>query len=182
MIFAAVDRFFCGLIAFAFACSLPAFGIAGSLPNGATSLVETHGDWQLNCVDGDAGIVCAITQTRIAEDTGQQIIAVELRSDGNGGLTGVLVMPFGLSLGEGVLVGIDDQEANAVLGFSTCLPMGCIVPVGFDASVVAAFSDANNLLITATANDTGDPVTLPVSLNGLTAAFAGMEDILANGS
>jgi invasion protein IalB len=164
------------------AICLASLSAAGSLPGGATSLVESHGDWQLNCVDEASSIVCAISQTQVDPESRQQIIAVEMRADGESGLTGALVLPFGLALSKGIAVGIDDQEANAVLGFTTCLPVGCIVPLGFDASAIDALADANELKITAVTNDTGDLVTLSVSLQGFTGAFVRMQDILSEGS
>ena len=171
-----------GLAPMAVATCLFSTSVAGSLPGGAVSLVETHGDWQLTCVEEALNIVCAISQTRIDPESRQQIIAIEMRADGDSGLAGALVVPFGLALSKGVSVGIDDQEANAVLGFSTCLPVGCIVPVGFDASAIDALADANELKITAATNDTGDLVTLSVSLQGLAGAFVRMQEILLDGS
>lgn len=171
-----------GLVPMVAATCLASASAAGSLPGGAASLVETHGNWQLNCVDEASSIVCAISQTRIDPDTRQQIIAVEMRVDENSGLAGAMVLPFGLALSKGVVVGIDDQEANAVLGFTTCLPVGCIVPLGFDENTIEALADATELKITATTNDTGDLITLPVSLEGFTGAFVRMQDILSDGS
>ena len=62
--------------------------LAGSLPGGASLLVETHGKWQLNCVDEAATLTCGISQTQIDPETRQQLISIEMRDDGDGGLTG----------------------------------------------------------------------------------------------
>lgn len=171
-----------GLATIATATCIVTASAAGTLPGGATSLTETHGDWQLNCVDEAANISCAITQTQVDPESRKQIIAVEMRSDGEYGLSGALVLPFGLALSKGIAVGIDDQEASLVLGFTTCLPIGCIVPLGFDADSIEALAEASTLNITGTANDTGGLVALQISLQGLTAAFVRMQEILSEGT
>jgi len=168
------------LVPAAVAAAMATGSIAGGLPGGATSLVETHGSWQLNCSDEAATVNCIISQAQINSETEQQMLAIELRPDGAGGLSGALVLPFGLALSQGITVGIDDQEANAALGFTTCLPVGCIVPIGFDASSIDALGDANQLSITATISDSGDPISLAVIIPGMKSAVDRMQDILAN--
>lgn len=153
---------------------------AGALPGGATTLAETHENWQLNCGEEETNIICAISQAQVNSETEQQVLAIKLRSDGAGGLSGAVVLPFGLALSQGITVGIDDQDANAALGFTTCLPVGCIVPIGFDASSIEALGDANQLNINATINDSGDPISLAITLPGMKSAVARMQEIMAD--
>ena len=152
---------------------------AGSLPDGATSLTETHDTWQLNCIDEDAAVICAISQAQIDNNSGQQFLAIELRPDGAGGLSGALVLPFGLALGQGITLKIDEQETSVALGFSTCLPVGCIVPIGFANEAIDAISTANKLNLTATISDSGEPINLSVNLSGFQSANTRMANLLA---
>ncbi len=152
---------------------------AGGLPGGATSLTETYDAWQLTCVDQDAAVTCAMTQAQIDSDSGQQLLAIEVRPDGAGGLAGALVLPFGLALSQGITLGVEDQATTVALGFSTCLPAGCLVPLGFAADSLAALGNAGQLNITATINDSGDPINLNISMQGFQGARARMDGILA---
>jgi len=154
--------------------------IAGSLPGGASSLTETHGSWQLNCVDDASILTCAISQTQIDPESRLQIISIELRPNGESGLGGALVMPFGLALSKGVAIGIDDQSPNATLGFSTCLPGGCIVTLGLDPSIITALATASVLTVTATASDTDTAIALAIDLSGFSDVVTRMNEILAN--
>jgi len=156
-----------------------AASFAGGLPGGATSLAETHDAWQLNCADKDAVVTCSITQAQINSESGQQLLAVELRPDGAGGLSGALVLPFGLALSQGITLGIDEQDTTVALGFSTCLPVGCLVPIGFAADSLEAIGTASQLNITATISDSGDPINLTVNMQGFQSATTRMANILA---
>ena len=154
--------------------------IAESLPGGASSLTESYENWELTCVNQDETPVCSLAQVQINAETQQQMLAIELRPDGAGGLSGVMVLPFGLALSQGIAIGIDDQEANATLGFTTCLPVGCLVPVGFDAGSIASLATANQLTATAIISDSGDPISFVISLTGLQNAHARLQDVLRN--
>ncbi len=154
-------------------------GFAGGLPGGATSLAETYDSWQLNCVDEDATLTCALTQAQVNSETGQQFLAIELRPDGAGGLGGALVLPFGLALSQGITLGIAAQDSTIALGFSTCLPVGCLVPIGFAAGSIEAIGGAGQLDITATINDSGDPINLAIDMKGFQSAAARMAQVLA---
>ncbi len=49
-----------------------------------------------------------------------------------------MILPFGLLLEKGASVQVDDDAASAqTLKFRTCLPLGCVVPVSFDAAILA---------------------------------------------
>lgn len=152
---------------------------AGSLPSGATSLVESHGNWELKCVEEASSPVCVLSQTQINAETRQQLVLIEISVAEAGGARGVLVMPFGLKLSEGVFVTIDGQETGTTVAYSTCLPSGCLVPLRFDASAIDAFGMARALNITAIINDSGEPITLSIDLQGFSAAFARMQGLLA---
>ena len=133
-------------------------------------LVEVHGDWQVVCADKNrAAQTCSFLQEQ-ATKTGQHLVAVELRPS-SAGLTGSLVMPFGLELPRGVTLQIDATTPTPPVAFATCIYTGCIAQLSFNRTQVAALRKGTDLKISAFAND-GTPINLTVPLKG----FAEAED------
>jgi invasion protein IalB len=142
---------------------------AAALPGGATSLQETHGDWVVGCVVQGAAKRCGVTQEQTNQQTRQRVVAMELTPAGDR-IEGVLLLPFGLVLDQGVALQIDDQAQGQTLRFRTCLPGGCLVPLGFDARQTAALR-AGTALKARVMPDGGQPTVLTISLKGLGSAL-----------
>jgi invasion protein IalB len=142
-----------------------------SLPGGATSLSENYGDWRVTCAmtqNGAPAKVCVLAQQQAAGQSGQRLLAVEMRPrDAN--LEGMLVMPFGLALEQGLTLQVDDGPVLP-LRFRTCLPGGCIVDLRFDAKTLSLLRKAATLKIKAVA-DGGRESQLTVSLKGFSSAL-----------
>ncbi len=141
-----------------------------SLPNGATSINETYQDWVVLCAAGDKGRNCVMTQQQRRQDTNQLVLAVEFDSIAADEIKGMMVLPFGLRLADGVTLQVDDGAASRPVAFSTCLPAGCIVPLSFDAAMVRTLRAGTTLKLVAKAHDSGQDVALGVSLKGFAAA------------
>ena len=142
---------------------------AGStLPGGASSLQETYQDWSLTC-QGAPKAVCAVSQQQ-TQQNGQRLLAIELGKGADGGVSGNLVLPFGLLLESGATLQVDDGQPRAPLSFVTCLPGGCIVPLGLDAKTVAVLRAGTALKIKVQSMDKKE-LALSVSLKGLAAAL-----------
>lgn len=143
-----------------------------SLPNGATSINETYGDWVVNCAIADDRKSCVFSQDQGNKQTGQRLFGIELQPATTDGVTnGVLLLPFGLKLDDGVKLKIDEQALGQGARFSTCVPAGCIVPVSFPKVATDAMRKGEKLVVTANRNDTGEPSVFNVSLNGFTSAM-----------
>lgn len=145
-----------------------------SLPGGATSLRESHGDWQVSCAiqaqaDGSKRKLCALSQEQFARDTRRRVLAVELHPDG-GKAAGSLVLPFGLALDQGAAYQIDDGQTSATHRFRTCLPVGCLIDLAFDARTIAALRSGKALKVRAIA-DGGQEMTFSISLAGYASAY-----------
>ena len=147
----------------------PAQG-AAALPNGANALNETFSDWQVVCRTEEKGKACAMVQQQRKQDTNQLVLAMELTGFADAGVAGTFVLPFGFRLADGVTLGVDEDNKLAPLAFSTCLPVGCIVPFRFGAVEVAALKKGKAINLSANANDSGNAVALSVSLNGFSSA------------
>ncbi|MBY0362352.1 MAG: invasion associated locus B family protein [Phreatobacter sp.] len=150
--------------------SRPAQGAAASpLPGGASSLNETYQDWVVSCVQQGPGKRCLISQIQL-QPGGQRVLAVELLPPAANVVKGTLALPFGLALDAGVTLQIDDRPAVPPLRFRTCVPVGCLVPVVFDAAMTAAMRTGTTLRLKAIA-DGGQPAEFAVSLRGFAAAI-----------
>ncbi|MFH1556674.1 MAG: invasion associated locus B family protein [Pseudomonadota bacterium] len=144
---------------------------APSLPNGATSINETYGDWTVSCSITDGQKICVTTQSQGNSQTGQRTFAVELRVPKDGKTEGVLLMPFGLKLDDGVKLKIDDQNLGQGARFSTCFAQGCLVPVSFPTIATDAMMKGKSLIVTASNVNGGEPPVFTVPLDGFTAAL-----------
>jgi invasion protein IalB len=146
---------------------------AAGLPGGATTLNESHGDWVVSCAvgtqNGASHKVCALTQRQTAGQSGQLVLAVELRPR-EANVEGTLVLPFGLALDRGVTLQVDDSPALAPLRFRTCVPGGCVVDLRFDPKALPLLRKGTSLKIKAVA-DGGKETQLAVSLKGFPSAL-----------
>lgn len=69
----------------------------------------------------------------------QRVIAIELTAtDGGNSASSTLMLPFGLTLGQGAVLSVDEGEALPPLQFSTYLPAPCLVPFTFSQDTVSA--------------------------------------------
>lgn len=145
---------------------------AQGLPGGASSLNEAHGDWSVSYVAPGGLLQCAISQFQVSGQNGQRVLTIELRVvEGGEVASGILILPFGLRLDDGVTLTIDENATLPTLRFSTCLPAGCLVPLAFDAATVSALRAGGALALTAAANDAGREVSFSISLAGFTSAL-----------
>lgn len=150
----------------------PAADSTAQLPNGASSIVETYGDWTVNCVIENAAKICVLSQAQGNKETGQRTFAIEVRAPRNGLSDGTVLMPFGLRLESGAVLKLDDKELGQGLRFATCIPQGCLLPFSFPAAATDAMKTAKNLAVISQNLANGQAVTFNISLNGFAAALA----------
>ncbi|TNB47389.1 invasion associated locus B family protein [Martelella lutilitoris] len=150
---------------------MPLSQASATLPDGASSLSETYQDWRVECVsDGDADR-CVMAQVQVTKENGQRVISVELTAPAADQAQGVIVMPFGFALAQGVSLSIDAETEGPKFGFSTCLPQGCFVPVSIDAAMLDRLKSGGTLHIKGQPINGNETVDYPISLKGFTAAF-----------
>jgi invasion protein IalB len=147
----------------------PAAAPASTLPGGASSLQETYQDWQVACLQQGAGKRCAVSQQQTDAQSRQRVLAVELTAAGDKA-EGVMLLPFGLSLDKGVALQVDDGPVGQPLRIRTCLPAGCLLPLSFDARMVASLKRGTALKAKVTTDD-GRETTFTISLKGLAPAL-----------
>ena len=142
---------------------------ATTLPGNATTLTETHDDWSVRCNVDKALVHCAAQQEQLSNQTRQRVLAIEILP-GKDVLTGTLVLPFGLELGKGAVLKVDDKLTSPVLQFQTCLPSGCLVPLQIGAEWETAMRAGTALAVNAT-SVSGQDAKFSISLKGLPSAL-----------
>ena len=146
--------------------------MAQGLPGGATSLHETHGDWTVNCAVREDGAQCSVSQNQINGSTQQRVLSIELVPDvEDNTVVGTLVMPFGLAVGQDVILSMQEGLSLPPLRFATCLPVGCLVRVAFSSDAIAAMKGGTTLEAKATASSDGQDVSFSISLAGFSSAL-----------
>lgn len=137
------------------------------LPGGASSIQETYQDWSVLCTAPNQVKQCTVQQVQSESQTNRFVLGVELRPVPDGGVTGRLVMPFGLQLSAGVTLALDQNPAGQPLQFQTCIPSGCLVPLTFQAATVAALKAGTQLkLNTKSLDANAKPLVFNISLKG----------------
>ncbi len=151
------------------------------LPGNASSLREGHGDWRVTCAAPEGVVRCAMTQTQVSENR-QRVLSIELTTgDDAMAASGALVLPFGLDLASGVTYRLDEGNAGAAQPFRTCLPVGCVVDVAFNADTVASLRAGKQLNVIATADargGSGQEMIFSISLTGFSSAHDRVVELL----
>jgi invasion protein IalB len=116
---------------------------------------------------------CMLSQEQIQLQARQRVLTIELQLEA-GGVKGVLLLPFGLSLKKGVTYQLEEGQAGSVQHFRTCLPAGCLIEIDFDSRTVASLKSGKSLKIKGT-GDNGQEVAFSISLTGFAGALARLE-------
>jgi invasion protein IalB len=150
---------------------------SGPLPNGASSISEIYGNWAVGCQIIDGQKRCLLLQTEIDGNTGKPTFAIELRVPHDGRTDGTILMPFGLRLGAGAVLMLDDRSIEEGLQFSTCVPQGCLLPVSLPASTVDTMKTARMLTVASLNLSSGALVTFKIQLEGFAAAITRISEL-----
>lgn len=155
-----------------------ALGLAVALPVMASaqqeaapdSTRETFRDWSVQCgPDAQERRVCEMVQQVGHEESGQNVMLFSVRLDAEARPVGVLIMPFGLRLSQGVEIRVG-ETAIGRYGFDTCLNSGCIVLAPLDTDAVAQMRAGTEGTVRALARN-GDTFAIPISFWGFSAAL-----------
>jgi invasion protein IalB len=150
------------------------------LPGGASALSENHGDWTVNCQIAGTSKVCSLSHQQFNKQSGQRLLAIELSTKTAEEAAGTLALPFGLALGKGINLEIDDRKLDGTLQFSTCQTVGCLVPVAFNAEMTPLLKNGTILKVNAVAADRGQPISFSISLTGFGGAIARTAELSAD--
>jgi invasion protein IalB len=154
-------------------CLATAAGLLLAAAGGAAAqqitVKATHGDWQIQCPENVSDTnPCAMVQELINEQDRRVLSAIVLHPAGAEPFLRVIV-PLGVLLPGGMTLKIDDVEVGTV-GFINCLPDGCMTQVGLTDDVLGQLKQGNQAVIVIF-EQTEQPIQLPLSLAGFTAAY-----------
>ena len=130
-------------------------------------------DWSISCEQvegGEPAEQCFIVQQRILKEGGGTVLMIHAGYPGSGEeLFAQFTLPLGILLPLGMELQIDELDVKR-FPIQTCGPNGCKTMVKMDESLLGALKTGAEAKITFY-DIARTPVTIPISLNGFTAAL-----------
>lgn len=132
-------------------------------------------DWRVQCQQAAEGQRerCYMFQNLVYRESGQTVLSLQIgRTSAGGEPVAVFILPLGVILPPGLRMEIDDG-APTELDYQQCNQQGCIARLPLAEPMVDALKQGLEANVTFEAFVEGQrqPVTVPVSLKGFTAAF-----------
>ncbi|MFC3073478.1 invasion associated locus B family protein [Shinella pollutisoli] len=137
---------------------------------GASRIVETHADWQVDCRIIENRKICAVTQSRFEAGTGERLVMIELQATPDGQARGGILLPADLKPASGVRAALDGKASEQSLTVGECTKRGCAVILNFAQPALRKLRDGKVLAFQAIGND-GQPRTYGVGLRGFASAI-----------
>ncbi len=155
------------------AAVLGVLALAAGPAAGQPSDGQTFKDWRVRCEQGQGAEPrqCHIFQTVVVSRTEQPIlyVAVGYPPGGAGGAVVFITLPLGVHLPSGVTLRVDDGGPVA-LTLEHCDQGGCHARLRLERAQVASFR-AGLVAYVGFRDGLGQPLSIPVSLKGFTAAL-----------
>jgi len=134
--------------------------------------------WVVNCStsQGNGELVCQMSQQLVSPETKRPVLSIVFRSTGKGKpLNMLLAMPHGLFLPAGLSMQIDNgRPSQSVIQASDAKGVYAALPV---TNEMLAKLKAGNLLKVTMNSVQRKKLTIPVSLNGFTAAVEKLQSL-----
>lgn len=143
-----------------------------SVPSAGVEKPEVASAWAVKCDKSGGHKQCSMVQELRIKKDNQLVLQVEIRPDGTHAATGVMTLPFGVSVTDGVSFQVDSGPDIRV-PFSTCLPQGCLVPLRLGDSLLSALQRGKTLKLTTSVPDSGT-VSFEVTLEGFREGYSRM--------
>ncbi len=144
-----------------------------------TYLAETHVDWQILCsrFGDDQPELCEMYQLLETDEGPIAEISIRaLPAEAGFPAGATITTPLETFLPTGVTFRIDASQARQE-PFFVCTVIGCMARLGFDEAEVAAMRRGTNAFITiASIVAIEDPIEIPISLMGFTAALEDLQE------
>lgn len=137
---------------------------------------ENFGDWLLRCSSRGDNPPCQISQSTIEDKTGKNVMQISISHAGNRDVYGLFIrLPLGVHIQGGVLIRIDDTTDITDYSITRCEQHGCIIERIFDLDDVNHFRSGNKGIV-AVLDRTGNPIVIPISLDGFSNALKKMKN------
>ena len=150
--------------------SLSALSILGSERAYAAASRQVIGDWVVTCARSSTGNKsCTMTQTLASEKLGKTVSVFTIGRDRGGKLKASIRVPVGVSLPDGVVVGIEGSDRFKIT-YSACHRIGCFAPFDLTEPLLGKIGKATK--ISAVARSVSQqPLALNFSARGFPAAY-----------
>ncbi len=160
---------------FAFLTILFSFPASANTANGER-VVATHGEWQVVCAKplGAKTEKCgAVSKVKAADIPDVGLVITFMKAGRNDQILLSIKAPLGVLLLNGLGLKIDDKDLGSV-DFIRCTVRGCIANVFMDKTLENKFRKGNTaLFIIFKTPEQG--IAIPISLSGLSKAYAAMK-------
>ena len=134
----------------------------------AQEVIQTFDDWSIACQANEAGQQeCLMFQDVKAEGSEQSIMRMTVIKTPRAAL--IITTPLGVILPPGLVVAIDQQEVSR-LNYQICIEPGCRAQTELTPELVQRFKAGVASTVTVVGPN-GQPIAVPVSLKGFTAAY-----------
>lgn len=147
---------------------------------GRTYTLETHGDWEIRCINAPEGTEDPCNMYQLLQDAeGNDVSEFTLFHYGQGEVEAgaTIVTPLETLLTEQLTITVDGANGRRY-PYSFCNPIGCYARVGMTANDIASFKKGAKAVVTLTPFATPNKsVPLDVSLSGFTAAYARVTEL-----
>ena len=117
--------------------------------------------------------ICLTHHERLDGNTGMVIVSAALREvQGNPKKHLMVMVPLGVALPVGLQIKIDEDKEPTKLQYTICHPGGCTAEVEASDEIVGKLKKGKQMMVAAM-NVAGQPIFLPVPLNGFEPTLAG---------
>lgn len=141
----------------------------------ATKVGEKFGDWSYACqTQASNKTRCNISQTLVNKKTSKLVLSVVLmKPTTTNELSLIVTAPLGIYIPSGVKATVDNKT-NIALSLKRCTNKGCMATAKLPKSLVKKLKAGSKLYIEFYASARSKPITLDVSLNGITKGIAAL--------
>jgi len=130
----------------------------------------TYQDWMARCVASNNGRICEVVQNLQAQGQGLIASIAVGKADPKSPLRLVIQVPAGVWLPAGVTFQVSEKVKPLQLEYKRCV-QGCFAEVELEAAAAQAMRAAKDAGSFTFEDGSRNPVTLPVSFNGFSAAL-----------
>jgi len=143
--------------------------------------VQTFQDWRVQCEspEGAPQERCYMYQNLVMRESGQRVLLVGVVRDAQNAAA-IFTAPLGVLLPPGVTIQVDDGDEMRV-PFQQCGRQGCVARLRLGDELLSAMRAGLEAQVTIYRADQ-QPVSLPVSLKGFTAAYTALGERVSGGS
>lgn len=150
--------------------------VAGWIAHGRNDVarINFYKDWRVVCpADTDTKGSCMMISDVVEPKSGTRLATLTWGVEANKTDTDVIVVNVPLTVLIQPGLGLQIGDKTTTYKYATCAPAGCMATVTVDDKLTTALQDATTVGIVV-ASERGEPITLPVSIQGYKDAYAAM--------